>query len=44
MGRFPGKANSLFTPVFLPGEFHGLRGLGAMIHGVALLAYEMTCR
>ena len=26
LGRSPGEGNSKPTPVFLPGEFHGLRG------------------
>ena len=35
-GRSPGEENSLPTPVFLPGEFHGQRSLaGYTVHGVA---------
>ena len=32
-GRSPGEGNG--TPVFLPGELHEQRRLGATVHGVA---------
>ena len=33
-GRFPGGGDG-YTPVFLPGDFHGQRSLEATVHGVA---------
>ena len=38
LGRSPGEGNSLPTPVFLPGGFHGQRSLAgyrATVYGVA---------
>jgi len=32
--RFPWGREQLLTPVFLPGEFHGQRNLGATVYGV----------
>ena len=34
-GRFPGDGNVKPMPVFLPGEFHGWRNLGAIVHLVS---------
>ena len=33
LGRSPGEGHGNPTPVFLPGEFHGQRGLAATVHG-----------
>ena len=35
VGKIPWRKQWLFPPVFLPGEFHGQRSLGAIVHRVA---------
>ena len=35
VGKIPWRRKWLLTPVFLPGEFHGQRSLGATVHGAA---------
>ena len=35
VGKIPWKREQLPTPVFLPGEFHGLHSMDCIIHGVA---------
>ena len=35
VGKIPWRRRWQPTPVFLPGKFHGRRGLAATVHGVA---------
>ena len=35
VGKIPWKREQLPTPVFLPGEFHGLHSMDCIIYGVA---------
>ena len=36
-GKSPAGGSSNFTPVLLPGEFHGQRSLVGYVHGIAEL-------
>jgi len=39
--RPPGEGNSLPTPLFLPGKFHGWGNLAcSMVHGVARVVHD----
>ena len=44
MGKTPLEEGMATTQVFLPGESHGQRGLGATIHGVTESMIEATER